>query len=275
MNELRKSVEYLLFVKFKHYDVNVNNKLCAKKFEEEMFSILFHSEYINKAINLLELLDIQDGYFPNDRLGCKYLFNNITVFNILYFDITTIKNDPRKIMIKHFVNLFINSDNVFKNKTAVTLNLVNKIEKSCYNYVVDISKQSENPPCMQWSSPLFLEMYSNRCGIIYNLLNPTSNSNRVYKCNLLKSIIENSIDLNDIGKMLEKDLCPQSLQKERNIIALRHEQHVIEKESNLFKCPNCKERRVTYREVQLRSIDEAPDYLCKCINCNHRFKGKC
>jgi DNA-directed RNA polymerase subunit M/transcription elongation factor TFIIS len=57
---------------------------------------------------------------------------------------------------------------------------------------------------------------------------------------------------------------------------MRAEQKVAEKESNLFRCPHCGMRRCTYLEVQRRSLDEAPDYLCRCLNpqCGRRFTGR-
>ena len=61
---------------------------------------------------------------------------------------------------------------------------------------------------------------------------------------------------------------------ERAEIASRSAQRIIEKESALFRCPHCGARRCSYIEVQRRSLDEAPDYICKCLACNHKVTGR-
>jgi DNA-directed RNA polymerase subunit M/transcription elongation factor TFIIS len=235
-----------------------------------MYVFLEESEYM-KLVNSVEYyLLINDGYFPDDIFGIKYMREKITIEEIFSFDPTTINNNPRTQIIKLFTTLLYQ----YKQDQDFALETAKSIEKSCYNAIIKNSKQSEDPPCRQWDSPIFLEIYSNRCGVIYNLMDPKSLSCKMYGSSLLDQILNETFDIKEIGFKSEKELCPQATQKERDEIAIRSEQHVIEKESNLFKCPNCKERRVTYREVQLRALDEAPDYLCKCLNCKHRFKGR-
>lgn len=270
MEDLRESSKYMLSVLFKEYCNNYEE--IAYKFEKEMYCILSEREYITRINKLYDILLTQDGYFPDDLLILKYISNSITVEEILNY--TNKEDDPRKVIKKLFTTLLYNSDPYFTNNKELTLKIAKKIEKSCFNNVINTCKKSDNPPCRQWSHNLFQDIYSNKCGSIYNLLNPKSRTCKLYGSTLLTSIINNTIDLDTIADKSEKDLCPQSVQKERDEIALRSEQHVVEKESNLFKCPNCKERKVTYREVQLRALDEAPDYLCVCLNCRHRFKGK-
>lgn len=274
MEDLRKSVisyiSYIFLNLNKRYNLTYDHIIYAKLFETEMFSLLGEIEYIKQVNNVQYYLLINDGYFPDDILGIKFMNGDIQVKDILSYDSSSINNNPRTQIIKMFVQLLYK----YKKDKDFVLELAKKIEKSCYNAIIKNSKQSEDPPCRQWDSLIFIEIYSNRCGIIYNLLDPNSISCRTYGSTLLQQVLDESIDLKDIGFKNEKELCPQATQKERDEIAIRSEQHVIEKESNLFKCPNCKERRVTYREVQLRALDEAPDYLCKCLNCKHRFKGK-
>lgn len=40
---------------------------------------------------------------------------------------------------------------------------------------------------------------------------------------------------------------------------------------NLYKCPRCKARKHTYREVQTRSIDEPKSVKCICLVCGMKF----
>lgn len=273
MEDLRKSVvtylSYLLSNLNKRYKLQYDANTHAKLFEAEMFSLLHENEYIKQVDNIQSIIMINNGYFPDDILGIQFMQKKMTVKDILFFDTTTVNDNPRTQIIKLFISLLYQ----YKQDKDFVLDVARTIEKSCYNAIIKNSKQSEDPPCRQWDSPIFIEIYSNRCGIIYNLLDPKSNTNKLYGSTLLQQVLDETIDIKEIGFKSEKELCPQATQKERDEIAIRSEQHVIEKESNLFKCPNCKERRVTYREVQLRALDEAPDYLCKCLNCKHRFKG--
>ena len=274
MEDLRKSVvEYIshIFLNLnKRFKLSYDNKYYANSFENELYITLEENDYIKKVNNIESYLLINNGYFPDDILGIQFMQEKITVKDIISFDINTINTSPRTQITKLFTFLFYRYEQDKEN----VLEISKTIEKSCYNAIIKNSKQSEDPPCRQWDSPIFIEIYSNRCGIIYNLIDPESNSSKLYGSSLLQDILDKKIDIKEIGFKSEKELCPQATQKERDEIAIRSEQHVIEKESNLFRCPNCKERRVTYREVQLRALDEAPDYLCKCLNCKHRFKGR-
>jgi DNA-directed RNA polymerase subunit M/transcription elongation factor TFIIS len=275
MEELRKSVivyvAHIASKLAKQYNLPIRDiKKNSVRFEQELYGTLTEHEYAKISCDLEMYLMTNVGYFPDEIMIIKYINEHVTVKDIIDFDRTMIVNNPRTQIIKMYTMLLYQ---YYKNKDEI-LNIAKTIEKSCYNDIIRNSKQSEDPPCRQWDSPVFLEMYSNRCGIIYNLMDPTSNSCKLYGSTLLDKVLSGDIDLREIGNKTEKELCPQATQKERDEIALRSEQHVVEKESNLFKCPNCKERRVTYREVQLRALDEAPDYLCKCLNCNHRFKGR-
>lgn len=274
MENLRKSVVLYISHVFsnlnKMYNFNYDTKQYAELFENQMYELLDNSTYITRVQDIQNYLLINDGYFPDDILAVQFMQGKITTENILNYNLSLIDNTPRNQIIKMYTSLLYKHIN---DKEKV-LDIAKTIEKSCYNAIIINSKQSEDPPCRQWDSPIFMEMYSNRCGIIYNLLDPSSMSCKIYGSDLLEKLINDEVDIKNIGFKNEKELCPQATQKERDEITIRSEQHVKEKESNLFKCPNCKERRVTYREVQLRALDEAPDYLCLCLNCKHRFKGK-
>lgn len=277
MEDLRQSIVTYITCIFsniiKRYKLSYNAVFHAKKFEEELYSLFDEEDktnYIKYSNKINDYIIINIGYFPDDLLGVQYMSGHMSVKDIIFFDVTTTVTTPRTQIIKMFVSLLYQ----YIDDRNEVISIAKAIEKSCYNAVIKNSKQSEDPPCRQWDSPIFVEIYGNRCGIIYNLLDPKSITNKTYHNTLLQQVINKQIDLREIGFKSEKELCPEATEKERNEIALRSEQHVVEKESNLFKCPNCKERRVTYREVQLRALDEAPDYLCKCLNCKHKFKGR-
>ena len=274
MEQLRKSVAYLVSYIFKKHCQCDEYITYGTIFENDMFKTLNELDYISKSVKIYDILLTQDGFFPDDILAKKYLNNIMTVSEIINYDIEFNQDDPRTITIKQISYLLVNNSEKFKNNKELTLKISKSIESSCFNTIIKTCKQLEDPMCRHWKSPVFTEFYSNRCGIIYNLLNPESTSCKLYGNSLLQQLINETIDISLMGSMSESELCPQSIQKEKDEIAIRSEQQVTQKESNLFKCPSCNERRVTYREVQLRSIDEAPDYLCVCLICNRKFKGR-
>lgn len=146
-------------------------------------------------------------------------------------------------------------------------------EASCYKAAIRASRESADPPLRSWDSGPFVDIYSTRCGAVFSALDPESSSCREYGPVLYKQILSKAVSIADIGRLSEREMCPPATERERAEIATRSAQHVVEKESTLFKCPHCHARRCTYYEKQVRSLDEPPDYFCICLACHRRFKG--
>jgi hypothetical protein len=201
--------------------------------------------------------------------------------------------DPREVIRRLFVRTLLRASEELARDREQVLEIAREIEVSCFNAAVRASKESEEPPRRQWDSPAFVDIYSTRCGTLAGLLDPASSSCRAYGATLVERLqIGPRPALSDepgggpgqgrrlfpgeLGDLSEKLLCPAATAAERAEIAARSEQKVVEKESNLFRCPHCSQRRCSYREVQRRSLDEAPDYLCVCLNhsCGRRFNGR-
>jgi len=149
-----------------------------------------------------------------------------------------------------------------------------KIEQGCYNAAVRTSKGAEDPPRRQWDSEGFVSIYSDRCGAINGLLDPGTEANRVYAAGVVSRLLSGELRPEALGGMSVRELCPKATEAEREEIATRQSQKVVIKESVLFMCPFCKERRCEYETVQRRGPDEAPDYLCLCLACHRKFNGR-
>ena len=187
--------------------------------------------------------------------------------------------NPRNIIRKEILKLLYFVQEFVQELVQEPLKLITlaiDIEKSCYNASIQISKKSEEPPHRNWDSPIFLDIYSTRCGTILNILNSNSVSCKTYGDKLLKSILNGSLNPNEIGFMNEKELCPESILFECAEIEKRMGQKIEEKVSTLFQCPFCKQRKCSFKAVQLRCSDEPPNYKCVCLNpeCLRRFEGK-
>lgn len=154
------------------------------------------------------------------------------------------------------------------------LSLVKALEGGAYNAVVSTCKASEVPQRRNWDSEQFKALYSERCGVLACLLDPESSQTRKYGATLGPRLLSGECDARAAGAMSARDLCPEASAAERRDIALRLEQRIDEKESNLFGCPYCGVRRCKYKEVQRRSLDEPPDYDCRCLACGRGFRGR-
>jgi DNA-directed RNA polymerase subunit M/transcription elongation factor TFIIS len=181
---------------------------------------------------------------------------------------------PRNVIINKFID-YLYEYEYFKDKIEQLINIAKKIEKSCYNATITNCQQSDNPPPRNWESYEFQEIYySSKCGTILRLLSIKSQSSREYGNILIDQIINETINIDNIGFMSENDICPIAQERERISIQIRMSQKIDEKSSNLYKCPICKERKTTYITKQLRALDEAADTICTCLNCSHVFRVK-
>jgi hypothetical protein len=156
----------------------------------------------------------------------------------------------------------------------VVAELAKTIEVSCYNAAIRISKRSEKPPQRTWKSPEFVSIYSLRVGVILLHLDPVGASVTTYGPALYRRLVADPAFAAAIGNMSERELCPDALRAEREEIARRACVGVVMKESTLYQCPYCHARKCTWISTQRRSLDEAADIKCTCLNCNKSFTGR-
>ncbi|WRY69414.1 pI243L [African swine fever virus] len=149
----------------------------------------------------------------------------------------------------------------FKKNTDLCTEYAQKIEASCYHYTY------------QQQEKTFLEEYSTRCGTINHIINCEKKSHQQQDNDALNKLISGELKPEAIGSMTFAELCPSAALKEKTEITLRSQQKVAEKTSQLYKCPNCKQRMCTYREVQTRALDEPSTIFCTCKKCGHEFIG--
>ena len=227
----------------------------------------------------------QVGPFPDDVLALMFLRGALTADEL----VSRVMNPepepgPRVIVRRMFVRTLLTAaatvaatDTATPRPTnSAILEMAREIEVSCYNAAVRASKEAEDPPRRQWDSPAFVDIYGSRCGTINCLLDPFSAPSAAYGATLAPRLFSAEVTPAALGMMTSKELCPAATAAERAEIANRTAQKVEMKESTLFRCPHCGARRCEYQEVQRRSLDEAPDYLCRCLaeGCKRRFKGR-
>lgn len=112
--------------------------------------------------------------------------------------------------------------------------------------------------------------YSTRAGEILALLDCRSalweEQGKVFATGLLSAGAES---VGSYGSMSNVELCPSATSAIRSEIELRSRQVIDERTSEMFKCSQCHKSACVYTTAQRRSLDEAPDYNCRCVACGH------
>jgi len=169
------------------------------------------------------------------------------------------KNDEKRGKMVDYLQLTI------KNKK-----LSRTIEKSIYNYVIEISKERNIQ--RSWSNPIFMNIYRSKVLSINSNLKTSSYINNTH---LLKNIRNQNINPDDVGKLSVYDIYPDNWKELLNIKSKRDKiKYELKPEAmtTLFKCRKCGSRETSYYEVQTRSADEPMTQFITCLSCNNRWK---
>ena len=163
------------------------------------------------------------------------------------------------------IKLVIKFDTLLNN-----LQLSKIIEKSIYNYCIDVAKQKNI--LRSWNNNVFHDLYLNKCISIYSNLNSDTYIKNNY---LLKNILEKKIDPNNISKLSVYDIFPDNwkelMDKKSKMDELKYTLKP-EAMTDQFKCRKCFSRSCSYYEVQTRSADEPMTQFITCLNCKNRWK---
>ena len=172
-----------------------------------------------------------------------------------------------------------NSNNSDKNRIKIVIKfdgilddiqLSKNIEKSIFNYVIDVAK--EKNITRLWTNKVLYHLYINKCISIYCNLKKNSYVKNDY---LLKNILEEKIDPNKIAKLSVYDINPDNwkelMDKKSKMDELKYKLKP-EAMTDQFKCGRCKSRHCVYYEMQTRSADEGMTVFITCLNCGNRWK---
>ena len=150
------------------------------------------------------------------------------------------------------------------------LSLSKNIEKSIYNYTIDVAKKKNIR--RTWTNNIFYMIYMNKCRSIYLNLNSDTYIQNNY---LLKQILDNKINPNKIANLSVYDIFPDNwkelMDKKSKMDELKYTLKP-EAMTDQFKCRKCFSRSCSYYEVQTRSADEPMTQFITCLNCKNRWK---
>lgn len=94
---------------------------------------------------------------------------------------------------------------------------------------------------------------------------------------LRSNVLSGAIKPHELVKMSPQEMAPEALKKEIEKIHKQNlfdAQGAVEKRaiSSSFTCGKCKQKKVSYYQLQTRSADEPLTTFCTCENCGNRWK---
>ena len=148
--------------------------------------------------------------------------------------------------------------------------LSRKIEKSIYNYSIQISRDK----CIKrsWNNSVFKNLYLSKIISIYsNIKSDSYIQNKEFKNKILSGEINSDkiADLSsfDIFPEVWKELIDIKTKKDKLKYELKPEAM-----TDVFKCRKCGSRSCSYYEVQTRSADEPMTQFINCLDCGNRWR---
>jgi len=130
------------------------------------------------------------------------------------------------------------------------------MENSIYNFSKDYTEENETPFLLD-------SIYLDKFNEIYNLL---INKKSIY---LIEAIKKNKIDPAKIGFMRPDELNPDkydAILKKKEVEEFKKNNQAT---SSNYKCPKCKERKVSITQKQTRAADEPATLYIECKSCGH------
>jgi DNA-directed RNA polymerase subunit M/transcription elongation factor TFIIS len=147
---------------------------------------------------------------------------------------------------------------------------IRKIERSCYNHTC-LTADKKNVP-RNWKNDNFQTLYNI---ITYKIQKNISYSkDDIGSEHLINRIINNEVDVDNIGKMKSNELRPEKTKDIYDDIEYRKSIEVVKKYSTQHVCFKCGGRKTTETEIQMRSLDEGSTIIitCEMENCSNVWK---
>ena len=167
--------------------------------------------------------------------------------------------DEKRNKMVNYLNIHVNNYKISR-----------KIEKSIYNYIINLSKEKNIQ--RSWSNVVFLNLYRSKILSIYSNLDQNG---YIKNDQLLNNIKDGTIKPENVGELSVYDIFPDNWKELLNIKSKRDKiKYELKPEAmtTLFKCRKCGSRETSYYEVQTRSADEPMTQFITCLKCDTRWK---
>ena len=146
--------------------------------------------------------------------------------------------------------------NIKSLSAIITEKIAKSIETSIYNFAKEYSEVNETPFLID-------SIYLDKFNEIYNLL---INKKSIF---LIEALKTNKIDPTKIALLKPDELNPNKYEKILKKKELEEFKKSNQATSSNYKCPKCKEKKVTVTQKQTRAADEPATTFIECKSCGH------
>ena len=158
----------------------------------------------------------------------------------------------------------------FINKEMKEKQLSRNIEKSIYNYSIEIATKKGIKKT--WKNPIFKNLYLSKVRSIYSNIKKES---YIQNPDFKNRILNGEIEISKIAYLSAYDIYPDIW---KELLDLKSKRDKLKYElkpeamTDVFKCRKCNSRSCSYYEVQTRSADEPMTQFINCLNCGNRWR---
>lgn len=147
-------------------------------------------------------------------------------------------------------------NNIKKMSEVIEAKIARLLEESVHSFAVSYTKETDMPFLLD-------SIYNDKFLEIYNLL---LNKKSHY---LIHALEEGKIDPSKIAFMRPDELNPDKYEAILKKKEIEDDKKKNQPTSSSYKCPKCKERKVSITQKQTRAADEPATLYIECKSCGH------
>ena len=148
------------------------------------------------------------------------------------------------------------NNKIIKLSELINNKIANSVEESIHSFAIDYTKETG----MDF---LLDSIYNDKFLEIFNLL---INKKSKYLINALE---DGSVNPSKIAFMRPDELNPDKYENIMKRKEVENDKNKNQATSSSYKCPKCKEKKVTITQKQTRSADEPATVYIECKSCGH------
>jgi DNA-directed RNA polymerase subunit M/transcription elongation factor TFIIS len=165
--------------------------------------------------------------------------------------------------------------NKFKEMLMKNINLsdhdATDVEIGVFNSTIDYANAHNIQ--LSWKSLMFADVYINNARSIYTNLKSDS---YVGNTNLINRLKAKEFSPHELAYMRSQELFPERwkdiIDKQKEKLKAAYEVKQVSM-TDAIKCGKCKNNKISYYELQIRSGDENMTQFFNCISCGHKWKS--
>lgn len=145
------------------------------------------------------------------------------------------------------------------------LDLVCRLERSCYNYTIDKAKEENIMPT--WTNDVFGDLYHSICYKISSNVDRAFVNNTRFALNVISGVF----DVDQVPRMSSKEMYPAIYDALEAEIRNRANVRKNVKVTSMYRCRMCHKRECTIQPRYNRSLDEGTSLTITCQNCSFEW----